>query len=594
MSKFGTLFKTPFAQVRKLARKKPVTAWCLVLVAVLLCAATIADNIGYNGPYLDGLTRSEWKKSSAYRFWDAVSLWANQTGGILFLFAFGAFFVESVFPKVKKGRKVLLLVPFLLLSTFLSCAGFGEEMVVFSGFFAPLEGPRTEYAIIAYAFILLSLSVYFCFRRAGKRFSKYTLDVFCECVLCAAVFFVTALGVLILSIMLEELLWDDASDYAEVPMILAGFLYPVAAALNALDGDGEEPPKFAVSAVKYVLLPLCAAAYVIVYVYIAKVLITWTFPSNSVFSILSALFIVSMPVALMCLDAEKKDLPHRAASLMPVLFIPLIGMQGLCMGMRVIQYGLTAERYLGLALMVFELVYTLWAVIKKGETQGTLAVIAAMLALALCLPAVSCVDLPVTLQNRTLRLAEVENLDLYSENRLSRIRAALNTIDSKRDEERDAYLLKHFDDAEREKIELLDKKVNEKFRSNRVWEHHNADIEPYFTIPVDGFREISEFTVYWYPDAENDVEHVDLTEIPLRIERFGSYREGLAEQTVTADLSGIMEQMMKTRVNESGRIPIDPRLPLPDGSVLYFTSFAYTVLDGTLDHITAGGYLLVP
>lgn len=589
MSKFTALFKTPFGQVRKLTRRKPVTAWCLVLAAVLMCLTVIAEGIYYNDP--------DWYAGKANRFWDTAAEWTNQTAAVLLVFAIGAFFVESVLARVKGGRKALLLVPFFLLSAFLSWSVFGDDAVVFSDFFDSMQGPRAGYGLAAYCFILLLLTVYFCFRRSGEHFSKYVLRVFSQCVLCAAVYLVIVIGVLILFTMLEELLWKDAFDYENIPIILAGFLYPVAAGLNALDGDGEEPPKFIVSAVRYVALSLCAAAYVIVYVYAAKILITWTFPQNAVFSILSALFTVSMPVALMCLDAERRDLPHKAASLMPALFLPLIALQGLCMGMRVIQYGLTSDRYLGLALMVFELVYVLWAICRKGETQGTLIVLAGMLAVALCVPAASCVDLPAAMQVRTLRVADVEELGSYGENRVSRIGAALNDLNKKSTEERATYLKKHFSAEEQEKIALLQEIIPEKIRAgvkSRSNSYHYADIEPAFAVSVDGFKEISEFSIGMYSDYGSE-EEIDPGRAELNIRRIGSYKEGLEPPSVTVDLKGLTEKLLETETNEEGSIPMDPYLPLPDGSTLYFTYFKYILSPaGVLIGINAEGYLLVP
>ena len=136
----------------------------------------------------------------------------------------------------------------------------------------------------------------------------------------------------------------------------------------AVTDTKTEVTKFIDNIVCFVLLPLILLATAIIYIYMAKIFILKQIPKNAIFRILSVLFIVSFPewIALESYK-EKNKIINKLCKLLPIAFIPFIGLQVYSIGVRCAENGLTPIRYLGIIFIIFEAIAIFLSVYKDKK-----------------------------------------------------------------------------------------------------------------------------------------------------------------------------------------------------------------------------------
>jgi len=146
-------------------------------------------------------------------------------------------------------------------------------------------------------------------------------------------------------------LWVLINGIFAVGFILAG----IPDALDALDGSIDYPKGLKVFA-QYVLAPLVLVYFVILYAYIAKIVITWNWPQGWVGRLILG-FSATGILALFVLDPIREQIGQswikRAARWYYIILLPLVVVLFLALGQRISEYGLTEDRYLGLAIGVW-------------------------------------------------------------------------------------------------------------------------------------------------------------------------------------------------------------------------------------------------
>ena len=238
----------------------------------------------------------------------------------------------------------------------------------------------------------LSLTIFFFYKRSGESFETYTAKAFCGLMKAELVYGIIAIGVLLILFAFETLIYDFGNYViGRVEIVLLG-LVEFPCALIGLSKTEGKISKFGRIVLNYVFTGLLLAAFVIIYVYILKILITWKFPGNEVFSILTALFGFGILIWTMaqgvCADNLKKPL-----LILPFLFVPFIVLQIMCLYMRVKDYGFTFSRYMGLFVILFEIVYfgiyTFGFISKKEIMSSVLFVAIASSFIVLLVPGIN-------------------------------------------------------------------------------------------------------------------------------------------------------------------------------------------------------------
>lgn len=240
----------------------------------------------------------------------------------------------------------------------------GTDLYIFDEYFT-----RILYVYLA-ACVLGA--VFFMYKKHGDLFEKYALRAFLGLMKACLVYGIILLGSFCILLVFNTLFFD-LDIQSMIVWLSTGFVgFP--ALLMALSFPGEKTGRFAEIVMGYVFPGILSAAFLIVYAYIVKILITWTFPSNQVFSIATALFIAGLIFWTMALGCTEGRI-NTALKIMPLLFIPFIVIQIMCLSMRIGQYGITGNRYLGILVIIFEIIYEgyyIFRFIKKESLGGIL------------------------------------------------------------------------------------------------------------------------------------------------------------------------------------------------------------------------------
>ena len=125
------------------------------------------------------------------------------------------------------------------------------------------------------------------------------------------------------------------------------------------------------------------------YGYVLKLILMRTMPSNEIFGILTALFFVSVPVWIMNEAYRDDSMRSRVASILPYAFAPLILMQIYSVAVRVMDYGFTPERYLGVMVILFEAITILFFKISRERSERLLLVIAVLTVISVAVPGIN-------------------------------------------------------------------------------------------------------------------------------------------------------------------------------------------------------------
>ncbi|MEW5922836.1 MAG: DUF4153 domain-containing protein [Candidatus Zixiibacteriota bacterium] len=146
-------------------------------------------------------------------------------------------------------------------------------------------------------------------------------------------------------------LWIMIMGLFVVPFILSG----IPENLKELEEVTDYPRSLKVFG-QYVLPPLVLVYSVILYAYIAKIIITWNWPQGWVGRLILG-FSATGILALFVLDPIREKMENfwikRASRWYYMILFPLIFVLFLALWRRISEYGLTEDRYMGLAIGVW-------------------------------------------------------------------------------------------------------------------------------------------------------------------------------------------------------------------------------------------------
>ena len=224
--------------------------------------------------------------------------------------------------------------------------------------------------VTGYCLIVLLLAIFKITKDSGEGLSKYILKVSKNLLHMGITYIILNIGLTAILFVLEMLLLDGSSFIVIMlrmqTALLGLFLLP--ATIMAVTDTKTEVTKFIDNIVCFVLLPLILLATAIIYIYMAKIFILKQIPKNAIFRILSVLFIVSFPewIALESYK-EKNKIINKLCKLLPIAFIPFIGLQVYSIGVRCAENGLTPIRYLGIIFIIFEAIAIFLSVYKDKK-----------------------------------------------------------------------------------------------------------------------------------------------------------------------------------------------------------------------------------
>lgn len=311
-------------------------------------------------------------------------------------FSVGAFFTEVIF----KNRKKTDIILYLLFLVATICFIVIQEIDFGDRFF-----DIWWKFIVCYISSLIIVSVYYLAQKSSKDFPEYMLKLVINWIKTSVVYWILAIGSAIISSIFIYLILDgdDYSLILRLELILVGVYYFPKMLYSFVDMENEVN-NFFKGLIKYVLNILVIIAFTIIYMYIVKILILRDMPKNQIFRILSALFVIGMPIWTMVSYFKDDSFLYKIGIKLPLAFIPFIFLQIYTIGLRISANGLTPSRYMCVALIVFEIIYTLVYIFKKQKINQLLIIFNGIIIISLLVPGINMFKMSDLSQSKILQM----------------------------------------------------------------------------------------------------------------------------------------------------------------------------------------------
>ena len=268
---------------------------------------------------------------------------------------------------------------------------------------------RMNRMILCYVIAVILLAIYYQYKKSNKTVENYLTSIFVSLVKTSLIYGILAIGIAIVTAIFVYLILDGASYVliAKMEILLFGIYY-LPTILYSFYKQEKEIGKFAKIVIRYVLGTLVMIAFVIVYMYIVKIIILRQIPSNQIFRILSALFIIALPIWTMNLAFSENKTFDKINQKLPLLFVPFILLQIYSIGVRIQGNGVTELRYLCIMLILFEIAYTILYLKNQEKVYYMLLVLVLITVLSTIVPYLNM----FTISN----LSQSHNLKIYKQN----------------------------------------------------------------------------------------------------------------------------------------------------------------------------------
>lgn len=423
--------------------------------------------------------------------------------GFLALAQVACWFVESLPEKVSKNAKRTgFIVNVVLALVFdIICSGHFFEVEV--DLLNNISENRLFMWLFAYIAIQVILVLKFKFEESNLKFEQYITGAFVKALQICIVWSVLALGLLVLCFVFSELI-IDMNDWMLVPQILVMGLYVIPAAIMALSKVEDKINKFFEGLIRYVILIMTVIGAIIIYMYMVKILAVREIPSNSVFSILAVLFFVAIPTGYMCTSFAKEGVLQKIAWNLPYIYAPFIILQIYSVATRIAQYGVTASRYMGIVLIILEIIYIVVYAVKRDNMPKMLYCFLAATVISCLVPGINAMSLARI--NQKAIVNKYINDPAYGMSNAKKVVGAYQYLLEEEGEDYvDAILTKEQQSAISDMSLMSGQYV---FRDFSERAYLNADDS---FIPVKGYEYIAGFDAYWQ-------DYYDLTDFPIEID----------------------------------------------------------------------------
>ena len=266
--------------------------------------------------------------------------------------------------------------------------------------------------VMGYAIIVFLIGLMQAIKNTKADIGEYAVKAFKNIFSVGIIYIILNIGLTLITLIFISLILSNTGSnlIARIQIALLG-LFALPATLIAITEIKEDISKFIKVIVLYVMLPLTILATVIIYIYMAKILILREIPANSIFRILTGLFIVAFPVWVM-IDAFKKEskIVENICKILPIAFIPFLLLQTYSICARIDGNGLTPSRYIGIAFIVFEAIAIFLSLYKERKYLiHTITTAIALIEISTILPVVNMESASNISQANRLKRAWREN-----------------------------------------------------------------------------------------------------------------------------------------------------------------------------------------
>ena len=441
-------------------------------------------------------------------------------------------------------RKMLLLILSII------------PAVVFTKYI--FESEPIQKFVVSYCITCLLTTLYLLFKNSNKSFGEYITKAFINLLKLGVISSFITTGIIVISLMFSALIFEFDSLLFRLIFIFLGIYY-IPTFVNSFVDLEEEYPKFLCNIINYVLFGIMMILYTLVYIYLLKVLFTGI-PSNQIYAIVTVIFIGSMFTWPMV--SYIKD--NKVNKIAPYLFIPFILLQSYSIIVRIINYGVTPQRYIGVVFVMIEILYIVFYLIKKDYAINILLVIVASIIVGLNIPYINMIDVSNESQYKRLNIYN-EKKNLTNDDK-KKIKAAFLYLNSS--DEGKEYIDKALSKKDIQKIlnYQTDKRTNENYiYFNKIQDFYN----------VKGYSYFESVSVSKY-DVNKDIKEI------FSNLSFGNNKINIYD----AVMDYIENKDDESYLKNNNEIIID------ENTKVVFDSFMLNLVDDIVDYYELDGYLI--
>ncbi len=353
----------------------------------------------------------------------------------------------------------------------------------------------------AYLSCIFLLGIYKVIKDSKLNFSEYVSRIFENFLKMGIVYIILQIGLNSLIFIFFHLILESSNKIIVVmqktQIILAGF-YLTPMILLSITKIQKECSKVIKNIVSYVITPLIIISYLIIYAYILKIILKNAIPQNMIFVLITSIFCISYFTWTVCFSIENKAV-NKVSKILPIVFIPLLILQIYSLFLRIIPYGITQHRYIGLMILVFEILAIIFSLLKnrKYESNIILGVISIII-IGYVMPFINITDLSEFSKNHKAK--EIEESNIVSE-----LPTDQNTDNENISKENNTYEFYNATTGEYEKNEYIT------FYSNDI------ENESGIQIP-EGCKMIKKGQCY-APGTTNTEEGIEYTKVGIKKEK---------------------------------------------------------------------------
>ena len=257
--------------------------------------------------------------------WMTETIFNNvSTFGVIFTIT--CFFIESTFSSKPLKFKIPLYLFNAVLSLILTFAINYKES--FLGLSNETYLNYLYRFITCYVLSIFFFSVYSLYKNRDLSINEYLVKTAITMFKNTILYGLLAIGLLLICLAFISLILEGESYslISRVEILLLGVFY-VPKMFFAFTAPEDEVGKFAKVVIKYVLGSLVFSAFVVIYIYMLKLLILWKVPSNQIYRITAGLFLLGCPIWILISYFKDNDLFEKLNSKLPYAFIPFVFLQ---------------------------------------------------------------------------------------------------------------------------------------------------------------------------------------------------------------------------------------------------------------------------
>ena len=435
---------------------------------------------------------------------------------------------------------------------------------------------------IGYAMVVFLIGLIQAIKNTKVDIGEYAVKVFKNLFNIGIVYAILNIGLTLIILIFIALILNNKSNFellARLQIALLG-LFVLPASLIAITEIKQDFSKFIKAIILYIMLPLTLLATAIIYIYMVKIFIIREVPANSIFRIITGLFI-AFPVWVM-IDAFKKEskIVENICKILPIAFIPFLLLQTYSICARIDGNGLTPSRYIGIAFIVFEAIAIFLSLYKERKYLiHTITTAIALIAISTILPVVNMESASNISQANRLKRAWRENQS-FSELSEDNKKIACS-----------AY------------IYLSDQKNAKKYIPNYIDEE---EINEYMTSKKDGYESDLYSTSVKYPEMYiiGEEEFIPVGEYKYIKKTYSStYDKSIngmkgfeLTNSIKVDFKEFVNNIIKAREtsekNANDYIEANKIIKIDDNADFYITDLDLTYKNEQIRFFSVDGYIL--